>query len=115
MATTEIKVVTLELSRLQEMMNEAVKEGIKQYVKEKQRKQKHGEPVSMSEIIESRRYGSRNTVAKYRDEIIAEDESQTIVAKHGNRYYFDPVQFDNWFMNRKKIHAEKLKIDPRRR
>lgn len=116
MATAEIKVVTLELPKLHEMMIESAKEGVKQYVKEQEEKQTHTKPtVPMAELVKSRRYGSRNTVAKYRDEIMAEDDNQSIVAKHGSRYYFDPVQFDNWFMNRKKIHAEKLKVDPRRR
>lgn len=116
MATAEIKVVTLELSKLHEMMIELVKEGVKQYVKEQEENQTHAEPtVPMAEIIKSRRYGCRNTVAKYRDEIIAENDGQAIIAKHGSRYYFDPVKFDDWFMKRKKINEEKLKVDPRRR
>lgn len=110
-----IEVVTLTVPKLREIMNEAVKEGVEQYVKEHEHKQTHSEPVPMQKIVDSRRYGCRNTVAKYRDEIIAEDDGQTIVAKHGNRYYFDPVQFDNWIMNRKKIHKENLKVDLRRR
>lgn len=110
-----IEVVTLTVPRLHKIISEAVKEGIKQYVKEHEHKQTHGEPVPMQKIVDSRCYGSRNTVASYRDEIIAEDDNQTIVVKRGNRYYFDPVQFEDWFMNRKKINKEKLKVDPRRR
>lgn len=116
MATTEIKVVTLELPKLHEMMVESAKEGVKQYVKEQEEKQTHAEPtISMAELVKSRRYGSRNTVAKYRDEIMAEDDNQSIVVKRGSRYYFDQVKLDDWFMKRRKIHKEKLKVDPRLR
>ena len=116
MATAEIKVVTLELPKLHEMMIESAKEGVKQYVKEQEEKQTHTKPtVPMAELVKSRRYGSRNTVAQYRDEIMAEDDNQSIVVKRGSRYYFDPAKFDDWFMKRRKIHAEKLKVDPRRR
>lgn len=95
------------------MMIDTFKEVLKD-TEEPKPKEKE-EPIPMAELVKSRRYGCRNTVAKYRDEIIAENDGQAIVAKHGSRYYFDPIQFDNWFMNRKKIHAEKLKVDPRRR
>ena len=116
MATAEIKVVTLELPKLHEMMIESAKEGVKQYVKEQEEKQTHTEQtVPMAEIVKSRRYGCRNTVAKYRDEIMAEDDNQSTVVKRGSRYYFDQVKFDDWFMKRKKINEEKLKVDPRRR
>ena len=116
MATAEIKVVTLELPKLHEMMIESAKEGVKRYIKEQEENQTHAEPtISMAEIVNSRRYGSRNTVAKYRDEIMAEDDNQSIVVKRGSRYYFNPVEFDDWFMKRKKISEEKLKVDPRRR
>lgn len=116
MATAEIKVVTLELPKLHEMMIESAKEGVKQYVKEQEENQTHAEPtIPMPEIVNSRRYGSRNTVAKYRDEIMAEDDNQSIVVKRGSRYYFDPAKFDDWFMKRKKINEEKLKVDPRLR
>lgn len=116
MATAEIKVVTLELPKLHEMMIESAKEGVKQYVKEQEDNQTHTEPtIPMAEIVNSRHYGSRNTVAKYRDEIMAEDDSQSIVVKRGSRYYFDQVKFDDWFMKRKKTNEEKLKVDPRRR
>ena len=116
MATAEIKVVTLELPKLHEMMIESAKEGVKQYVKEQEENQTHAEQtVPMAEIVKSRRYGSRNTVAKYRDEIMAEDDNQSIVVKRGSRYYFDQVKLDDWFMKRRKIHKEKLKVDPRLR
>lgn len=116
MATAEIKVVTLELPKLHEMMIESAKEGVKQYIKEQEENQTHAElTIPMPEIVNSRRYGSRNTVAKYRDEIMAEDDNQSIVVKRGSRYYFDPAKFDDWFMKRRKIHKEKLKVDPRRR
>lgn len=116
MATAEIKVVTLELPKLHEMMIESAKEGVKRYVKEQEENQTHAEPtVSMAELVKSRRYGCRNTVAQYRDEIMAEDDNQSIVVKRGRRYYFDPVKFDDWFMKRKEINEEKLKVDPRRR
>ena len=116
MATAEIKVVTLELPKLHEMMIDSAKEGVKRYVKEQEENQTHTEStVPMAEIVNSRRYGSRNTVAKYRDEIMDEDDNQSIVVKRGSRYYFDPVKFDDWFMKREKINEEKLKVDPRRR
>ena len=40
MASTEIKVVTLELPKLHEMMIESAKEGVKQYVKEQEENQR---------------------------------------------------------------------------
>ena len=105
--------VVMKPSELRKMMIDTFKEVLKD-TEEPKSKEKE-EPIPMSEIVNSRRYGSRNTVAKYRDEIMAEDDNQSIVVKRGSRYYFDPAKFDDWFMKRRKIHKEKLKVDPRRR
>lgn len=52
MATAEIKVVTLELPKLHEMMIESAKEGVKRYVKEQEENQTHTEPtIPMAEIV----------------------------------------------------------------
>ena len=45
MATAEIKVVTLELPKLHEMMIESAKEGVKRYIKEQEENQTHADVV----------------------------------------------------------------------
>lgn len=113
---TPVRVVTLTVDELDRRMEQAAYKAVAKFVKEQEENQTHAEPtIPMPEIVNSRRYGSRNTVAKYRDEIMTEDDNQSIVVKRGSRYYFDPVKFDDWFMKRKKINEEKLKVDPRRR
>ena len=105
--------VVMKPSELRKMMIDTFKEVLKD-TEEPKPKEKE-ETIPMPELVKSRRYGCRNTVAQYRDEIMAEDDNQSIVVKRGSRYYFDPVKFDDWFMKRKKINEEKLKVDPRRR
>ena len=105
--------VVMKPSELRKMMIDTFKEVLKD-TEEPKPKEKE-EPIPMAELVKSRRYGCRNTVAQYRDEIMAEDDNQSIVVKRGRRYYFDQVKLDDWFMKRKKINEEKLKVDPRRR
>ena len=105
--------IVMKPSELRKMMIDTFKEVLKD-TEEPKPKEKE-ETIPMPELVKSRRYGCRNTVARYRNEIMAEDDNQSIVVKRGRRYYFDPVKFDDWFMKRKKINAEKLKVDPRRR
>lgn len=105
--------VVMKPSELRKMMIDTFKEVLKD-TEEPKPKEKE-EPIPMAKLINSKNYGSRNTIKKYRDEIMAEDDNQSIVVKRGSRYYFDPVKFDDWFMKRKEINEEKLKVDPRRR
>lgn len=105
--------VVMKPSELRKMMIDTFKEVLKD-TEEPKPKEKE-ETIPMAELVKSRRYGCRNTVAQYRNEIMTKDDNQSIVVKRGRRYYFDPVKFDDWFMKRKKINEEKLKVDPRRR
>lgn len=117
MATAEIKVVTLEVSKLQEMLDQSADKAVAKYI-EKQRQEGNSEKdlVSTTELIELEKYGkSRTTIAKYRDQIIAENPNQSIVIKHGKNYMFDLNKFNEWFINHNEAHDEALKLDPRLR
>ncbi|MCC4372692.1 hypothetical protein [Limosilactobacillus reuteri] len=112
--TTPIKVVTLTTSELQNMLEQAVVKGVTKYMKE-QRQTTENKLVTMPELIAMRKFGSRNTIAKYRDQIMAENPNQTIVAKNGPNYMFNLNEFKEWFMRSKEARKEYLKIDPRLR
>ncbi|MCD7113467.1 hypothetical protein [Limosilactobacillus agrestis] len=113
-------IIVTDKQTLQKMIEEAVTEAVKPF-KQQQEQLSDNDTIPMSDLIKSRKYGSRNTITKLKDEIISDDDvyqTETegeIFIKRGRRYYFYIKRFDNWFMKRKRIHEEELKIDPRLR
>lgn len=111
-------IIVTDKQTLQKMIEEAVTEAVKPF-KQQQEQLSDNDTIPMSDLIKSRKYGSRNTIMKLKDEIISDDDvyqTETegeIFIKRGRRYYFYIKRFDNWFMKRKRIHEEELKIDPR--
>lgn len=109
----EDQLVVMKSSDLKKMIADTVSEALKGIEKDQPRETIH--TISMADLIKSKKYGSRNSIQKYRDEIMAEGNNPVIFVKHGSRYYLDPSRFDDWFMKRQKKHKEQLKIDPRLR
>ncbi|WCT58854.1 hypothetical protein [Limosilactobacillus vaginalis] len=107
------QLVVMKSSELKKMISDSVKEALDNT--KPQRYAEHEEPIPMSVVINSKRYGSRNTMQKYRDQIMAEGNDPVIFKKQGSRYYMYLDRFRDWFMKQKDIHEEKLKIDPRLR
>ena len=105
--------VVMKPSELRKMMIDTFKEVLKD-TEEPKPKEKE-EPIPMAELINSKNYGSRNTIKKYRDEIMAEDNDPVIFVKHGNRYYLYLSRFKEWFMKQDEKRKEQLKVDPRLR
>ena len=105
--------IVMKPSELRKMMIDTFKEVLKD-TEEPKPKEKE-EPIPMAELINSKNYGSRNSIQKYRDEIMAEGNDPVIFVKHGNRYYLYLSRFKEWFMKQDEKRKEKLKVDPRRR
>lgn len=105
--------IVMKPSELRKMMIDTFKEVLKD-TEEPKPKEKE-EPIPMAELINSKNYGSRNTIKKYRDEIMAEDNDPVIFVKHGNRYYLYLSRFEEWFMKQDEKQKEQLKVDPRLR
>lgn len=105
--------VVMKPSELRKMMIDTFKEVLKDTDEHKPKEKE--EPIPVSVVINSKRYGCRNTMQKYRDQIMAEGNDPVIFKKQGCRWYMYLDRFQKWFMKQKDIHEEELKIDPRLR
>lgn len=113
---TDIKVVTLTVAELKELMKQTAYEAVAVFVKEQEEKSKDDELLTTTELVELGKYGkSRETIKRFRDQIIAENPNQKIAIKHGRNWSYKLKAFDEWFVNHNEAHKEALKIDPRLR
>ena len=114
---TPVRVVTLTVDELKELMKQTVYEAVAVLAKEQEEKSKDDdELLTTTELVELGKYGkSRETIIKFRDQIIAENPNQKIAIKHGRNWKYKLKAFDEWFVNHNEAHKEELKIDPRLR
>ena len=114
---TPVRVVTLTVDELKELMKQTVYEAVAVLAKEQEEKSKDDdELLTTTELVELGKYGkSRETIKKFRDQIIAENTNQKIAIKHGRNWKYKLKAFDEWFVNHNEAHKEELKIDPRLR
>ena len=113
---TPVKVVTLTVDELDRRMEQAAYKAVAKFVKDQEEKSKDDELLTTTELVELGKYGkSRETIKKFREQIIAEDPNQKIAIKHGRNWSYKLKAFDEWFVNHNEAHREELKIDPRLR
>lgn len=114
---TDMKVVTLTVAELKELMKQTAYEAVAVFAKEQEEKSKDDdELLTTTELVELGKYGkSRETIKRFRDQIIAENPNQKIAIKHGRNWSYKLKAFDEWFVNHNEAHKEALKIDPRSR
>lgn len=114
---TPVRVVTLTVDELKELMKQTVYEAVAVLAKEQEEKSKDDDDLlTTTELVELGKYGkSRETIKKFRDQIIAENPNQKIAIKHGRNWSYKLKAFDEWFVNHNEAHKEALKIDPRSR
>lgn len=114
---TPVRVVTLTVDELKELMKQTVYEAVAVLAKEQEEKSKDDDDLlTTTELVELGKYGkSRETIKKFRDQIIAENPNQKIAIKHGRNWKYKLKAFDEWFVNHNEAHEEALKIDPRSR
>lgn len=113
---TPVKVVTLTVDELDRRMEQAAYKAVAKFVKDQEEKSKDDELLTTTELVELGKYGkSRETIKKFREQIIAENPNQKIAIKHGRNWKYKLKAFDEWFVNHNEAHKEALKIDPRSR
>ncbi len=113
---TPVRVVTLTVDELDRRMEQAAYKAVAKFVKDQEEKSKDDELLTTTELVELGKYGkSRETIKRFRDQIIAENPNQKIAIKHGRNWSYKLKAFDEWFVNHNEAHKEALKIDPRLR
>lgn len=114
---TDTKVVALTVAELKELMKQTAYEAVAMFAKEQEEKSKDDdELLTTTELVELGKYGkSRETIKKFREQIIAENPNQKIAIKHGRNWKYKLKAFDEWFVNHNEAHEEALKIDTRLR
>ena len=113
---TPVRVVTLTVDELDRRMEQAAYKAVAKFVKDQEEQSKDDELLTTTELVELGKYGkSRETIKKFRDQIIAENPNQKIAIKHGRNWSYKLKAFDEWFVNHNEAHEEALKIDPRLR
>ena len=113
---TPVRVVTLTVDELDRRMEQAAYKAVAKFVKDQEEQSKDDELLTTTELVELGKYGkSRETIKRFRDQIIAENPNQKIAIKHGRNWSYKLKAFDEWFVNHNEAHKEALKIDPRLR
>ena len=113
---TPARVVILTVDELDRRMEQAAYKAVAKFVKDQEEQSKDDELLTTTELVELGKYGkSRETIKRFRDQIIAENPNQKIAIKHGRNWSYKLKAFDEWFVNHNEAHKEALKIDPRLR
>ena len=113
---TPVRAVTLTVDELDRRMEQADYKDVAKFVKDQKEKSKDDELLTTTELVELGKYGkSRETIKKFRDQIIAENPNQKIAIKYGRNWKYKLKAFDEWFVDHNEAHKEALKIDPRLR
>ena len=74
---TPVRVVTLTVDELDRRMEQAAYKAVAKFVKDQEEKSKDDELLTTTELVELGKYGkSRETIKKFREQIIAENPNQ---------------------------------------
>ena len=113
---TPARVVILTVDELDRRMEQAAYKAVAKFVKDQEEQSKDDALLTTTELVKLGKYGkSRETIKKFREQIIAENPNQKIAIKHGRNWSYKLKAFDEWFVNHNEAHKEALKTDPRLR